>query len=999
MRYIAREITYARETAHRLVREQGTLLGFRPTTLRLLAADLAEDRLAAARIRQADDVVLSDLAGAALDDCIRAGALPPAVASQARNLGYRSASWDAVAQLRTGGISAADLERVATPGSAAAATAKVLARYEALLAERSLADIARTFSEAIAEVIASPALSAADIEIEPGAAEVSGLPLMLVQQLEAKGARRLPPDLDAPTFIQAGLDFDLVRAATPGDELRAALRSALAEGLKWDDIEISTTDADTYGIALASLAERLHIPFTLKEGVPLARTRIGRALTRFLNWLSDGLPADTVREMLEGGELAVPGLTLDHATVARAIRLARIGWGRSRYERAREQFASGAWEKHMLKSRDDELRSLDVDERRARLAALSADAVKVLDALLAITPPVPELGAGESAVESSAPVLARAALAWLKLAEQAAVEPGEVATIKRLRARLEQVERHASPTLRPFGAAMAALRQLLADLRAWPSLPGERLSRTALPGAVHLTDASHAGVTGRKRIFVLGLDADRTAGARMPDPILDDRTREALGGALLTTAQRAKRSQLLLDRALAGLTGRVTFSYAAQSDGAGREASPGALMLAAMRVKASDTTLSYDAFRARIGSAVAAVPTEKTVALDARDAWLGALASGPVTLDGVKAVRSEFPALARGFDVRAGAHAAEAGEWHGLVLAAAGKLGPLAQPDRAISPSSLERLAQCPLAWFYIEGLGIRPPDDVDFDAGAWLDALQRGSLLHEVFETFVTAWRTRHADIGSDEALDSLLETLRTICMKWRDEVPPPSELVYENEWRTLERLTRGFLTGERADLADGRTHAWLQVERWFPASHGSAPVLFDAGNGVQLSVRGKIDRIDELPGGALRVVDYKTGEGKHYWPNAKQAACNGGRWLQPAIYAAAAAQQLGRPVESFEYRFPRSRPPFHRVGWSGLKLANAGPVIRSLLEHASNGGFVATNDSNDCTHCDFGPVCRVRKSGDYGTNSPRAAWAAEHGEGSEAYQGMLARRAELKS
>jgi len=178
---VARELAFGRETFQRLVREKGALVGWVPTTLRLFAADLAEDCLAAIGLREADDVTLADLAGAALDDCVREGTLPEAVARQTRNLGYRLTTWDAIARLRTGGVTPAALERPA--------------RYEQLLTERGLADAAKVFGEAIDAAATSADHDASSLEIEPGATEISGLPHMLVELLVEKGAPITQPSV------------------------------------------------------------------------------------------------------------------------------------------------------------------------------------------------------------------------------------------------------------------------------------------------------------------------------------------------------------------------------------------------------------------------------------------------------------------------------------------------------------------------------------------------------------------------------------------------------------------------------------------------------------------------------------------------------------------------------------------------------------------------------------------------------------------------------------
>jgi hypothetical protein len=70
---------------------------------------------------------------------------------------------------------------------------------------------------------------------------------------------------------------------------------------------------------------------------------------------------------------------------------------------------------------------------------------------------------------------------------------------------------------------------------------------------------------------------------------------------------------------------------------------------------------------------------------------------------------------------------------------------------------------------------------------------------------------------------------------------------------------------------------------------------------DGGTLAVRGRADRVDELPDGTLRVVDYKTGRAGRFAKDPKGGAFNGGRQLQPAIYAAGNGKVRFR---DFKYR-----------------------------------------------------------------------------------------------
>jgi len=90
------------------------------------------------------------------------------------------------------------------------------------------------------------------------------------------------PSTDDPRLDPDCAHVDLFAAASPSHELREVCRRIVMDGHRWDDVEIVTTDVDTYGIALDALCQQLGIGATMLHGVPLARTRLGRALDRRL---------------------------------------------------------------------------------------------------------------------------------------------------------------------------------------------------------------------------------------------------------------------------------------------------------------------------------------------------------------------------------------------------------------------------------------------------------------------------------------------------------------------------------------------------------------------------------------------------------------------------------------------------------------------------------------------------------------------------------------------
>jgi RecB family exonuclease len=1029
-RLIGPDVAYGRELLVALARGTGGWIGWEATSLRRIAGEITFVPLHAAGIRVGDDVEIRVIVSRALDRAIAGRNVSTGFAALGRSLGFRQALRDSMLELRIAGITPSALHAATVAGSPAREVAAVMREYDAILTETGTADSAAVFRMALdhfddeARYSLKGRLLLAPVLVE------RGLPGELLDRLVSFGARVLDGDsavgshaprksaicragdVSSPSYQTACKtilawaagstipaasdeqpDQDLVKvdsfvAATPSDELREVFRRVVGEGLRWDDIEIVTTDVDSYGIALDVLCQQLDVGGTILHGIPLARTRLGRALERWFAWLENGLPADLLRQALEAGEIGA-NMGAEPAAIARELREQQIGWGRDRYEAALLRLESGLTDVQRRRSEgdSDEEYEAHMAARRNSVTALRS----LLAALLGATPDVPERGK-TTIVRSTAALLATSTLAWLTLVHLHGA--AEQQTASRVRARLEALAK-LDTTGTTFGAALATLRDTLSDVRAWPLRTSESKPRSSNGGMVHLTDVAHAGTTGRRRIFIVGLDADATGGSSRQDPLIPDAVRVAIASdALSTTSQRREDKAFVLGSVLASLRGRVTMSYAMTDMIAGGEAGPAAVLLQLHRVIERTTDLSYSQLRERLGPQISAVPSRggAVALLDARDVWLDVIAGGSLLLNGEDLVRSCFPSLSAGMRARDMANGPELTQFGGMVSRAAGALDPRARPDRAISASALQKLAECPLSWFYHYGLSLRPPQDPAYDPDVWLDSAMRGALLHEVFEKFGKRFADRGADLASSAADDAMTEIVESVIAWWLAEVPPPSDNVRDHEVDDMRRAAFSFLTMERAAIARGNSGRSLYFEYEF--GNGDTRMHYPLADGTSLAIKGRVDRIDEMDDGSYLVIDYKTGRANHYGKTPKLGKFRGGRQLQPAIYTAVLDQLLAGRVANFEYRFPTESGQNRTVAYSARELTEAQPIVTQLLEHVRDGTFVPTNSSDDCKFCNARPICRVEEDKFGKLTSPPAEWAHKHASGIDAYRGMLSRR-----
>jgi ATP-dependent helicase/nuclease subunit B len=396
---------------------------------------------------------------------------------------------------------------------------------------------------------------------------------------------------------------------------------------------------------------------------------------------------------------------------------------------------------------------------------------------------------------------------------------------------------------------------------------------------------------------------------------------------------------------------------------------PSPVLLQALRLQRRDGTLTYEDLHRALGPVACSVPPAGAPALDADDVWMEALSQDGLLRAGTAAVRAAFPGLDRGLKAHGERTVGVPGVHHGVVTPRPDVLDPRRNEDVVLSASRLEDLGACPLRYFFKTVLRLYPPDDPECDPDRWLDALQKGSLLHGVFEQTLREAKNRGIT-RSDAALDPLaLEMLHGAAQTARDTIPSPGEGVVQRELAGLQEDVRAFVRMIREHGAN-----WVRLEMKFGLDGKEILALPVAGGAVRL--RGAVDRVDEDLQG-MKVIDYKTGVPRDY--QGGTGVFNGGRRLQHALYAEAAERILGGHVVAGEYHFPTRRGENQVVPFPRISMAGLPDLLGRMLDGVEAGTFVPTDSGDDCRFCDFAPVCRA-KSGDWGKQeSPLAAWSEE--------------------
>lgn len=812
------------------------------------------------------------------------------------------------------------------------------------------------------------------------------------------------------------------RAIGEVNEVRGVLRHCLAAGIPLDTVELLHTDSATYPPLIqevlsvmaegpdAAAAATAELPVTFAEGLPIRESRPARALAAWLAWRDDGYPqwrlvqmlrdglldwsrvareiaagdqADTAAEVDrpagDDGEVESPtGTPVTHARLVRELRRLRIGFDLPAVP-AKIRGAIAAVESAPLASfavgsrNEDE--DADYDEQAAaRLRAMRLATLQTLAAL------VDRLVACEPKPSATAADIVACAEAFLN----------------RVVASRSQFDNNARNRLR---AEIADMGRWLAehpgaeprDLLDWLAGLADTLvvmGNAPRPGCLHVASIATGGHSGRPHTFIVGLDENRFPGPGSSDPVLPDMDRAALSSDLDLAATTTRRTRAEFWRLLGRLRGDVHLSYSCRDLVEQAETFPSPLLLEVYRRREAAPQATLADFIAAVDAATESfVPGDAGSAITDAEWWLATLGESPSMPAVRQAIACHGEPLARGLKAEEDRSSERFTPFDGLVPAAGEALDPTSPLGRVASAHSLETLGTCPRRFFFRYGLDVQPLDSLEPEEGRWLDHMEHGSVLHEVLEKFMRLFL--HATPGRppanaprptfDEHEETILGILEDVLAAKRVEKPSNDEAAVAAARRELAAAVRTFLRAEEEYCATtGSRPVALEAAIGFvPEGEGTAfdrtePVPLPLPDNRTLRVRGFVDRIDadgrDDEGHGYVIIDYKKGRSNRFKKAGADALAvfDEGRRLQHGLYVLMVRHLAGdvtknphATVTQFAYLFPGADTDGERVEWTARQLEDVTQVVGKLCDIAAAGTFLPTNESKDCSYCDFLEVC----------------------------------------
>ena len=739
----------------------------------------------------------------------------------------------------------------------------------------------------------------------------------------------------------------MFHALGESNEVREIFRRILQSDISLDEVEIIITKTDPYCSLIYEIASSLEIPVSFAGGIPVSWTGPGRALILFLRWIENDFSASILRHLVSGGDI-----TFDHSDckgdppspgrAAAIIREAAIGWGRERYGCRLTSLAKS----YQQKARDAETEG---DEERAQWARHSADEVLWLDAFVLKIIELLPVPASDGTVNIAQ--FYGCALDFLK---KCARITGE--TDARAKAKLTDVllSLSALPSLScSLDKAVDRLKQILDYITVEHADPA--------PGTLHISHYASGGYSGRSSIFVAGLDQMRFPGVQLQDPVILDEERMRITQGMVTSGGLLRENIYSMARLLGSLRGKLTLSYSCRDLQEDRELFPSSLLLQVYRVITKNRGGDYRSLLTFLGKPTGFIPVGTDAPLNGWEWWL----KRRTNKFGEDSVFSCYPRLLSGKNAETEREGESLSRYDGWIPSAAGSLDPLTG-ETVLSCSRLEYLASCPFAYFIRYVLGIEPVEDMEKDLTRWLDPLQRGQLLHDVFCRFMEILKEKGEKPEFKRHFGLLGKLSMEEIEKWRVEVPPAGSHAFNREVEEMKQTMRIFLQNEEE-------HCKTVDPFIFELSFGiggeerarnllEEPVEIKIKGKGSFKLRGRIDRLDKSGPHDYEVWDYKTGS---TWGYKEESYINRGRHLQHALYGVAAEIVLRKQIDSKAkvarsgYFFPSPRGEGHRIIKERLNKQALFDALDSLFELLREGVFPSSYDGEACHICKFDRIC----------------------------------------
>ncbi len=457
-------------------------------------------------------------------------------------------------------------------------------------------------------------------------------------------------------------------------------------------------------------------------------------------------------------------------------------------------------------------------------------------------------------------------------------------------------------------------------------------------GSVYLTDRMNDGIF--PHVFVPGMTESAVPGIIRQDPVLNDSDIEILNENPDFTIETAGEKRTRLTKMYSRFVGRAAASWTGSAPG--MEVMEGKVVFPTPLLSGIYSKISKQAYTPAGLDEFMKQRSVRSLILDGE---------GTLSLHGweyeTSRILHDRSSASHFFSVNgaaARAYESERARWAmNEFTSHTGITGKNEYNENAhFSATAAVTAVQCPYRYYLERIAGLKPLEEpVPVED---IDAMQMGTIVHEILEKFM---KRVTADNISRNSYDETMEEIRDgVLGDFLRHNECRYRVMWEKRKAQLNTYLENFLEYEKTNQAcPGHFELSFGMD-------GEEPVVLRFGD-MDLSLRGKIDRVDERDG-EFMVIDYKTSSKQRY----STGTLDGGLRIQPFIYAEAFKKKTGRDNISVKAGFFPLRDGKRPILWNHDQLAmeQLDVIFRFIRGVLEGGMFFPTGD---CEYCNFTPVC----------------------------------------
>lgn len=700
----------------------------------------------------------------------------------------------------------------------------------------------------------------------------------------------------------------IIRAYGLTNEVQGVFRDILLRGIPLDSCMILYTGGE-YVDYIRNAADYFGVRATIQEGFKLDDTAPYYLISQLIWYVTNGFLTSSLKPLFDSNVMDLKisdeaGNTVSNSTLLEFINRLRVSTGAERLQKRLINYISDC------KDRLNELEKKDGHTYSALKRT-----ILIGEGLMPFLTDIAELENLDGDTDKWLSTLRIMMIKYTSISPEEITKEGE--NFKALEAISEVMMNYIDGPCSYSSVSVKWLYELEQRVKG-----ARKDMHTPFPGRLHAARYTNVMLVSRPNVYVIGLDAGHFPDIRGESSILNDFDRRKISPQLGLEPRKSDAAYRLLE-ALGNAEGEISLIYSYYDTVKVNENNPSSFVQMMM----SRPGIIYDEF------------TFVSTNMDKVLAPMDGLIFEPSKYLG-QTEKAEFCTT---------------------------EPEPGFLENNVFSASQVEMMVRCGKMYYYRYILGIPEEREEVLGHYGWLDASDRGTLLHSILDGVVKAVN------GNEET--EVVELVQKVCereFKALDrQIPCTIKQHYDSLYeRYLEAVLRYAVRyaelkskGEiRESITEMKFAEQVQIKANFEMEDGISEE-----RSIVITLRGFIDRVDILSDGTITIVDYKSGK------PFEDSSANVER-LQDYLYSLA-AESIFRDrmditgISEARYDFPLE--PADGVSWrmdpaKRSELINEkARITYKVLTDAANGYYYRSPDGKPCTYCSYALHCRPHING----------------------------------